>query len=160
MKKPYAKKMKILAWFFISYWNFYCVLKDIDWSNHLSRTSKKLVIFSANKTAAILYLADNENYGRDSVASQYFMQLAEYVRLPVISWRADNSAFDHGMLQLQLAPTIKHQVSQTKSLRNLNFENIESWILSFWWNLMCGKPFEEICFFCHIPANSELSVFT
>jgi len=69
------------------------------------------MFLTANKTAAILYLADNENYGRDSVASQYFMQLAEYVRLPVISWRADNSAFEHGMLQLQLAPTIKHQVS-------------------------------------------------
>ena len=45
-----------------------------------------------------------------SIGLQYFMQLAEYVRLPVISWTADNSAFEHGSLQLQLAPTIKHQV--------------------------------------------------
>jgi hypothetical protein len=57
-------------------------------------------------------LTDSENYGRETVASQYFMQLAEYVRLPVISWTADNSAFEHGSLQLQLAPTIKHQVKK------------------------------------------------
>jgi hypothetical protein len=72
--------------------------------------SEILSFLSANKTAAILYLTDSENYGRETVASQYFMQLAEYVRLPVISWTADNSAFEHGSLQLQLAPTIKHQV--------------------------------------------------
>lgn len=33
--------------------------------------------FLANQTAAILYLTDSENYGRDTVASQYFMQLGE-----------------------------------------------------------------------------------
>ena len=68
--------------------------------------------FLRNNTAAILYLNDNENYGRYSVASQYFIQLAQYVQLPIISWNADNSAFEQGTgesLQLQLAPTIKHQ---------------------------------------------------
>ena len=67
--------------------------------------------FLANNTAAILYLTDSENYGQDSVASQYFMQLAQYVRLPLISWNADNSAFEMGSLQLQLAPTLKQQAS-------------------------------------------------
>ncbi len=67
--------------------------------------------FLANKTAAILYFTDSENYGRDSVASQYFMQLAQYVKLPLISWNADNSAFEMGSLQLQLAPTLKQQAS-------------------------------------------------
>ena len=67
--------------------------------------------FLANNTAAILYLTDSENYGRDSVASQYFMQLAQYVKLPMISWNADNSAFEMGSLQLQLAPTLKQQAS-------------------------------------------------
>ena len=67
--------------------------------------------FLANSTAAILYLTNSESYGRDTVASQYFMQLAQYVRLPIISWNADNSAFELGSssLQLQLAPTMKHQ---------------------------------------------------
>ena len=58
-----------------------------------------------------MYLTDSENYGRDSVASQYFMQLAQYVKLPMISWNADNSAFEMGSLQLQLAPTLKQQAS-------------------------------------------------
>lgn len=39
------------------------------------------------------------------------MQLAQYVRLPLISWNADNSAFEMGSLQLQLAPTLKQQAS-------------------------------------------------
>ena len=69
-----------------------------------------------NNTAAILYLTDNENYGRDSVASQYFMQLAQYVRLPLISWNADNSAFEMGSLQLQLAPTLRQQASAMLTL--------------------------------------------
>lgn len=76
--------------------------------------------FLPNRTAAVLYLTDNENYGRDSVASQYFMQLAQYVRLPVISWNADNSAFEMAAtpdsLQLQLAPTIKHQAQAILTL--------------------------------------------
>ncbi len=52
---------------------------------------------------------------------QYFMQLAEYVRLPVISWTADNSAFEHGSLQLQLAPTIKHQVNKLHRFFDLKY---------------------------------------
>ena len=58
-----------------------------------------------------MYLTDSENYGRETVASQYFMQLAQYIRLPMISWNADNSAFELGSLQLQLAPTLKQQAS-------------------------------------------------
>ena len=70
--------------------------------------------FLPNHTAAILYLTDSETYGRDSVSSQYFMTLTQYVRLPVIAWNADNSAFEQGAgggagLHLQLAPTLKHQ---------------------------------------------------
>ena len=75
--------------------------------------------FLTNNTAAIFYLTNNENYGRYSVASQYFIQLAQYVQLPIISWNADNSAFEQGTaesLQLQLAPTIKHQARAILSL--------------------------------------------
>ncbi len=63
-----------------------------------------------------MYLTDSENYGRDSMASQYFMQLAQYVRLPLISWNADNSAFEQGTLQLQLAPTLQQQASAMLAL--------------------------------------------
>ena len=48
-----------------------------------------------------MYLTDSEDYGRDSVARQYFMQLAQYVKLPMISWNADNSAFEMGSLQVK-----------------------------------------------------------
>ena len=75
--------------------------------------------FLTNNTAAIFYLTNNEKYERYSVASQYFIQLAQYVQLPIISWNADNSAFEQGTaesLQLQLAPTIKHQARAILSL--------------------------------------------
>ena len=75
--------------------------------------------FLANNTSAVFYLTNDENYGRYSVASQYFIQLAQYVQIPIISWNADNSAYEQGTaesLQLQLAPTIKHQVRAILSL--------------------------------------------
>ena len=61
----------------------------------------------ANNTAAIMYLTDSEDYGRDSVARQYFMQLAQYVKLPMISWNADNSAFEMGSLQANTFPVLE-----------------------------------------------------
>ena len=61
----------------------------------------------ANNTAAIMYLTDSEDYGRDSVARQYFMQLAQYVKLPMISWNADNSAFEMGSLQVNTFPVLE-----------------------------------------------------
>lgn len=76
--------------------------------------------FLAKNTAVILYFTDSESYGRHSMASQYFMQLSQYVGLPLISWNADNSAFEHAAssdrLQLQLAPTIKHQAAAILTL--------------------------------------------
>ena len=75
--------------------------------------------FLANNTSAVFYLTNDENYGPVSVASQYFIQLAQYVQIPIISWNADNSAYEQGTaesLQLQLAPTIKHQARAILSL--------------------------------------------
>ena len=76
--------------------------------------------FLANGTAAIVYLTDSESYGRHTMASQYFLQLAQYIRLPVISWNADNSAFEQPVaatrMQLQLAPTIVHQSAAIMTL--------------------------------------------
>ena len=75
--------------------------------------------FLANNTSAVFYLTNDENYGAVSVASQYFIQLAQYVQIPIISWNADNSAYELGTaesLQLQLAPTIKHQARAILSL--------------------------------------------
>ncbi len=50
--------------------------------------------FLSNRTAAIVYLTDSESYGRHAMASQYFLQLANYLRIPVVAWNADNSAFE------------------------------------------------------------------
>ena len=75
--------------------------------------------FLANNTSAVFYLTNDENYGAVSIASQYFIQLAQYVQIPIISWNADNSAYELGTaesLQLQLAPTIKHQIRAILSL--------------------------------------------
>ena len=42
-------------------------------------------------SSVILYLTDTEKYGRSTAASQYFLQLAGYLGIPVIAWNADNS---------------------------------------------------------------------
>ena len=36
----------------------------------------------------------SEHFGRTTAASQYFLQLAGYLGIPVISWNADNSGFE------------------------------------------------------------------
>lgn len=41
--------------------------------------------------SAIVYLMNYEQYGRSTASAQYFLQLAGYLGIPVISWNADNS---------------------------------------------------------------------
>jgi hypothetical protein len=47
--------------------------------------------FLSQNVSAILYLTNAELYGRSTAASQYFLQLAAYLGIPVIAWNADNS---------------------------------------------------------------------
>ena len=51
----------------------------------------------------------------ETVASQYFLELAKYVGLPVISWNADNSALEK----------VKEKVSCAKQCGNCRFANSE-----------------------------------
>ena len=50
--------------------------------------------FLSQHIAALIYITNSEKYGRETVASQYFLELAKYVGIPVISWNADNSALE------------------------------------------------------------------
>ena len=50
--------------------------------------------FLSQNIAALIYITNSEKYGRETVASQYFLELAKYVGIPVISWNADNSALE------------------------------------------------------------------
>lgn len=47
--------------------------------------------FLQANVSAIVYLMNNEKYGRSTASAQYFLQLAGYLGIPVISWNADNS---------------------------------------------------------------------
>uniref|UniRef100_A0A4Y0BI77 ANF_receptor domain-containing protein n=1 Tax=Anopheles funestus TaxID=62324 RepID=A0A4Y0BI77_ANOFN len=73
----------------------------------------------ANVTA-ILYMMNYESYGRSTASAQYFLQLAGYLGIPVISWNADNSGLERrasqSALQLQLAPSIEHQSAAMLSI--------------------------------------------
>ena len=51
----------------------------------------------------------------ETVASQYFLELAKYVGLPVISWNADNSALEK----------VKEKVSCAKRCANSGLANSE-----------------------------------
>lgn len=44
--------------------------------------------------SAIIYLMNYEQYGRSTASAQYFLQLAGYLGIPVISWNADNSGLE------------------------------------------------------------------
>jgi glutamate receptor ionotropic, NMDA 2B len=61
-----------------------------------------------------------EQYGRSTASAQYFLQLAGYLGIPVISWNADNSGLERrasqSTLQLQLAPSIEHQAAAMLSI--------------------------------------------
>lgn len=70
--------------------------------------------------SAILYMMNYEQYGRSTASAQYFLQLAGYLGIPVISWNADNSGLERrasqSTLQLQLAPSIEHQAAAMLSI--------------------------------------------
>ncbi|XP_058827198.1 glutamate receptor ionotropic, NMDA 2B [Topomyia yanbarensis] len=70
--------------------------------------------------SAILYMMNYETYGRSTASAQYFLQLAGYLGIPVISWNADNSGLERrasqSTLQLQLAPSIEHQSAAMLSI--------------------------------------------
>lgn len=70
--------------------------------------------------SAILYLMNNEQFGHSTASAQYFLQIAGYLGIPVISWNADNSGLERrasqSTLQLQLAPSIEHQSAAMLSI--------------------------------------------
>lgn len=70
--------------------------------------------------SAILYMMNYEQFGRSTASAQYFLQLAGYLGIPVISWNADNSGLERrasqSTLQLQLAPSIEHQAAAMLSI--------------------------------------------
>ncbi|CAD7089910.1 unnamed protein product [Hermetia illucens] len=76
--------------------------------------------FLQANVSAILYMMNNEQFGRSTASAQYFLQLAGYLGLPVISWNADNSGLERrasqSTLQLQLAPSIEHQSAAMLSI--------------------------------------------
>ena len=50
--------------------------------------------FLKRNVSAILFLSYTELYGRNIAAAQYFLQLTNYLRIPVVAWNADNSGLE------------------------------------------------------------------
>ena len=50
--------------------------------------------FLKKNVTTILYLTNSELFGRSTASSQYFLQLASYLGIPVIAWNADNSGLE------------------------------------------------------------------
>lgn len=50
--------------------------------------------FLRRNVSAILFLSNSETYGRETASAQYFMQLADYLRIPVIAWNAGNAGLE------------------------------------------------------------------
>ena len=47
-----------------------------------------------NGSVAILYFTNTEKFGRITAASQYFLQMAGFLGIPVIAWNADNAGLE------------------------------------------------------------------
>ena len=43
---------------------------------------------------AILYATNSELYSSDTAATQYFLQLANYLGIPVLAWNVANSGLE------------------------------------------------------------------
>jgi len=65
-----------------------------------------------NGSTAILYFTNTEKFGRSTAASQYFLQMAGFLGIPVIAWNADNSG---------LESVSHHKVFLTFKLKNVLF---------------------------------------
>lgn len=76
--------------------------------------------FLQANVSAIVYLVNYETFGRSTASAQYFLQLAGYLGIPVVSWNADNSGLERtasqSRLQIQLAPSIEHQSAAMLSI--------------------------------------------
>ncbi|XP_046449202.1 glutamate receptor ionotropic, NMDA 2B-like isoform X2 [Daphnia pulex] len=76
--------------------------------------------FLKRNVSAILFLSNTELYGRNIAAAQYFLQLTNYLRIPVVAWNADNSGLEKrsagNNLVIQLAPSASHQANAMLSL--------------------------------------------
>ena len=76
--------------------------------------------FLVNNTSVILYLTDSEDYGQVSVASQYFMTLAQYLRLPMVAWNADNSGTIHSITIIHLTTHLNPELDLLLCSRGVN----------------------------------------
>ena len=67
--------------------------------------------FLKRSVSAILFLSNTELYGRNTAAAQYFLQLTNYLRIPVIAWNADNSGLEKVNNKLEISIHINQQRS-------------------------------------------------
>uniref|UniRef100_A0A0P4WC48 Receptor ligand binding region domain-containing protein n=1 Tax=Scylla olivacea TaxID=85551 RepID=A0A0P4WC48_SCYOL len=75
--------------------------------------------FLPMNVSAIIYTTKDERFGRNTASSQYFLQLAGYLGIPVIAWNADNSGLEQASmsgLRIQMAPSIHHQAAAMLSI--------------------------------------------
>ena len=56
--------------------------------------------FLQMNVTTILYLTNSELFGRSTASSQYFLQLASYLGIPVIAWNADNSGLERRVSEM------------------------------------------------------------
>ena len=67
--------------------------------------------FLQKNVTTILYLTNSELFGRSTASSQYFLQLASYLGIPVIAWNADNSGLERrvSFLNIRKNISVKHR---------------------------------------------------
>ena len=86
----------------------------------------------SNGSAAILYFTNTEKFGRSTAASQYFLQMAGFLGIPVIAWNADNT----GLESVSLIKELK-KIFHLIDLCVLGYDDsliscVSRWVLSGW----------------------------
>ena len=68
-----------------------------------------------NGSAAIIYFTNTEKFGSSTAASQYLLQMASFLGMPVIAWNADNSGLEKVKRQLSFQYIHKKGFEQLKA---------------------------------------------
>lgn len=61
---------------------------------HFADITDLLCQHISNGSVAIIYFTNTEKFGRSTAASQYFLQMAGFLGIPVIAWNADNAGLE------------------------------------------------------------------
>ena len=101
----------------------------------------------SNGSVAILYFTNTEQFGRQTAASQYFLQMAGFLGIPVIAWNADNAGLESvRYVYLMIFANIPCSNHHTPSLYLINKHYIKVWTTRCLYRMSYGYEMSILVF--------------